>query len=85
MKSLVEEHGSERIVINCGNIEFFASEMLGELIKLEKARKKSDGKKADLRLCSMKLEIYEVFAITRLNKLFKIFDSEEGALAAQTP
>jgi anti-sigma B factor antagonist len=33
-----------------------------------------------LRLCCIRPEIYEVFTITRLNKLFSIHDTQEQAL-----
>jgi len=34
-----------------------------------------------MRLCNLKPEIYEVFAITRLNQLFDIKNTEQDALA----
>jgi anti-sigma B factor antagonist len=42
--------------------------------------KKVKAAKGSLRLCSIRPEIYEVFAITKLNKLFKIFEDQEKAL-----
>ena len=35
-----------------------------------------------MKLCNIRPEIYEVFAITKLNKLFDIKDDEADALAA---
>lgn len=72
--------GCTRIVINCVNVGFFASEMFGELIKLEKKGRLTRPTQVDLILCNIKPEIYEVFAITRLNKLFIILGEEEEAL-----
>jgi anti-sigma B factor antagonist len=65
--------------LNFPAVEFLSSETLGELIKLEKKVKQHSGK---LILSNIKPEIYEVFAITRLNKLFDIKDDEAQALAA---
>ena len=52
---------------------------LGKLITLEKKVKAHGGK---LKLSNIRPEIYEVFAITKLNKLFEIKDDEAEALAA---
>ena len=46
---------------------------------MDKKVKAAGGK---LKLCSVKAEIYEVFAITKLNKLFDIQDDQERALEA---
>jgi anti-sigma B factor antagonist len=42
--------------------------------------KKVKGARGKLRLCSIRPEIYEVFAITKLNKLFSIYPDQEKAL-----
>jgi anti-sigma B factor antagonist len=76
---LVEEQNKKKILLNFSAVEFLSSETLGELIKLEKKVKQHSGK---LILSNIKPEIYEVFAITRLNKLFDIKDDEAQALAA---
>jgi anti-sigma B factor antagonist len=76
---LVEEQNKKKLLLNFSSVEFLSSETLGELIKLEKKVKQHSGK---LILSNIKPEIYEVFAITRLNKLFDIKDDEAQALAA---
>jgi len=76
---LVEEQNKKKLLLNFSAVEFLSSETLGELIKLEKKVKQHSGK---LILSNIKPEIYEVFAITRLNKLFDIRDDEAQAMAA---
>jgi anti-sigma B factor antagonist len=76
---LVEEQNKKKLLLNFSAVEFLSSETLGELIKLEKKVKQHSGK---LILSNIKPEIYEVFAITRLNKLFDIKDDEAQAMAA---
>lgn len=76
---LVEEQHRKKLCLNFSTVEFLSSETLGELIKLDKKVKQHSGK---LVLTNIKPEIYEVFAITRLNKLFEIHDEESGGLAA---
>ena len=76
---LIEEDGCTKLLLNFSSVEFLSSAALGKLITLDKKMK---AKKGLLKLSNIRPEIYEVFAITRLNKLFEIFDDEEGALAA---
>ena len=42
--------------------------------------KKVKAAKGKLRLCAIRADIYEVFAITKLNKLFDMKDTLEAAL-----
>ena len=74
---LVEEDGRLKILLDFTNVEYLSSAALGKLITMDKKVKAAKGK---LRLCGIRAEIYEVFAITRLNKLFSIFDDQEKAL-----
>ena len=75
---LVEEDGRKKIVLDFTSVEYLSSAALGKLITMDKKVKAVGGQ---LRLCSIRPDIYEVFAITRLNKLFDIRDDQEAALA----
>ena len=75
---LVEKDGLVNIILNFANVEFLSSAALNKLIMLEKKVKAHRGK---LRLCNLRPEIFEVFAITRLNALFDIKATESDALA----
>ncbi|MEC7502129.1 MAG: STAS domain-containing protein [Planctomycetota bacterium] len=74
---LVEQKRT-KILLNFMNVEFLSSAALGKLITLDKKLKAAKGQ---LKLSNIRPEIYEVFAITRLNKLFDIHDDEADALA----
>ena len=74
---LVDEDGRKKIVLDFTNVEYLSSAALGKLITMDKKVKAAKGL---LRLCGIRPEIYEVFAITRLNKLFQIYDDQEKAL-----
>ncbi len=76
---LVEQDHRAKLLLNFFNVEFLSSAALGKLITLDKKVKAHNGK---LKLSNIRPEIYEVFAITRLNKLFDIKDDEADALAA---
>jgi anti-sigma B factor antagonist len=74
---LVEEEGRKKIVLDFSNVEYLSSAALGKLITMDKKVKGAGGK---LRLCAIRPDIYEVFAITKLNKLFTICDDQDQAL-----
>ncbi len=74
---LVEQKRT-KVLLNFVNVEFLSSAALGKLITLDKKLKAAKGQ---LKLSNIRPEIYEVFAITRLNKLFDIHDDEADALA----
>jgi len=75
---LVERDGRKKIVLNFSNVEFLSSAALGKLIGFDKRVKQNS---AELVLSNIRPEIYEVFAITKLTKLFEIKDDEADALA----
>ena len=76
---LVEKEQRKNLLLNFATVEFLSSAALNKLIILDKKVKAASGK---MRLCNLKPEIYEVFAITRLNQLFDIKTTEQEALAA---
>ena len=75
---LIDKEQRKKIVLNFSNVEFLSSAALGKLITFEKKAKRS---KAELILSNISPEIHQVFAITNLDKLFQIKDSEADALA----
>lgn len=76
--SLVEDGKHNKLVLNFSNVEFLSSAALGKLITFEKKTKRGG---SELILTNITPEIYQVFTITNLHKLFTIKDSEADALA----
>ncbi|MDA1015663.1 MAG: STAS domain-containing protein [Planctomycetota bacterium] len=74
---LVDDVGSKKILLDFSNVEYLSSAALGKLITMDKKVKGAEGK---LRLCTIRPEIYEVFAITKLNKLFSMHENRDKAL-----
>ena len=66
-----------RLVINFGSIQQVSSAALGKLIKL---MHRADCVRGRLALCGLHADLRQVFMITRLDRVFSIFDTEEGAL-----
>ena len=77
--ALVEKENRGALLLNFADVEFLSSAALGKLITLDKKVKGAGGK---LKLCDIRPQIYEVFAITKLNKLFDIRGDQPEALAA---
>ena len=75
---LVERAGHTKFVLNFSHVEFLSSAALGKLISFEKKVRTHSG---ELYLTNIRPEIHEVFAITKLTKLFQIKDDEADALA----
>ena len=76
---LVDELGRRKILLNFKNVEFLSSAALGKLITLNRKLQSAGGK---LVLCEIDPQIYEVFEITKLNKLFTIHKGEQDGLTA---
>ena len=79
MFRLVETDGRHRLLLDFASVDFLSSAALGKLITLDKKMKAHGG---ILKLSNIRAEIYEVFAITKLNRLFDIRKDEADALAA---
>src|SRR5947209_20277665 len=77
--SLVDELGRTKLLLNFGNVEYLSSAALGKFITLNKKVNAAGGR---LILCNTDPQIYEVFEITKLNKLFNIQKEEQAALQA---
>src|ERR1041384_7596637 len=74
---LADELGRRKLLLNFRNVEYLSSAGLGKFITLNKKVNSSGGR---LILCSIDPQIYEVFEITKLNKLFNIQKDEQTGM-----
>ncbi len=70
---------SPLILIDMSMVEHVASTFLGELIGLSRTLEKRSGQ---LRLGGIQKSVEVIFAITRLNRSFKLFESLDEAKAS---
>lgn len=77
--ALVEKDNRQKLLLNFSAVEFLSSAALGKLIHLDKKMKTNNG---TLKFSNIRPEIFEVFVITKLNRIFDIQDDEVDALAA---
>lgn len=78
LDEMVDKGGVRQMLINMENVRYLSSAVLGKLISLHKKLLTNTG---ELKLCCIADSIFEVFEITRLDRVFHIYDTEEEALA----
>ena len=79
LREVADSENAVRILLNFQNVEHLSSAALGMLITLHKLVQEKKGR---LILSNIQPQIFEVFKITRLNKLFEIHDSAAKALGS---
>jgi len=77
--ALVELDNRKSILLNFTGVEFLSSAALGKLITLDRKVKAHKGR---LKMSNIRPEIFEVFQITKLNKVFDIRKDEPEAISA---
>jgi anti-sigma B factor antagonist len=77
--ALIDEKSNPKLLLDFASVEHLSSAALGTLINVNNKIKQKNGQ---LRLTNIKQPIYEVFVITKLNKLFKILPNRAEALAS---
>ena len=79
MEMIVAASQNKKMLLNFQGVQFMSSAMIGKLVLLNKKAKTSE---IDLKFSTISPNVLEVFKITRLNKVFKIYPDEEKALKA---
>jgi anti-sigma B factor antagonist len=79
--SLIDEVERPKLLLDFATVDHLSSAALGMLINCNNRVKSRNGQ---LRLANIKPQIFEVFVITKLNKLFKILPTRDEALASFT-
>ncbi|UCG58145.1 MAG: STAS domain-containing protein [Phycisphaerales bacterium] len=74
--SVVEQAERVNLVLDFRNVRFLSSSVLGLLIRVSR---KIAERKGSLRLCGIHPKIYEIFKITRLTKVFDIYEDVGSA------
>jgi anti-sigma B factor antagonist len=73
----IDSQPNPKILIDFTDVEHLSSAALGTLITVNNKIRQKGGQ---LRLANIDSQIYEVFVITKLNKLFQIHDDAEQAV-----
>ncbi len=75
--SIVESATAPKLLISFAGVDHLSSAALGTLITINNKVKTRQGQ---LRLANIDPQIFEVFKITKLDRLFQIHDSTESAI-----
>jgi anti-sigma B factor antagonist len=78
---IIDAKPQPKVLISFSNVDHLSSAALGTLITINNRVKSKDGQ---LRLANIDPQIYEVFVITKLNKLFQIHPNSQQATASFT-
>jgi anti-sigma B factor antagonist len=74
---IVEQAEIPNIVLNFVNVKFLSSAVLGLLIRISKKIYQRNGQ---LKLCAINPKIFEIFKITRLDRVFDICQDVDAAV-----
>lgn len=70
--------GNQKIVPDMSKVSFIDSSALGALISVLKLV----GSSGDLVLCSTQTTVVSMFKLTRMNKVFRMFDNRDEAISS---
>ncbi|QQE11388.1 STAS domain-containing protein [Planctomycetota bacterium] len=79
ISALIDDATNPKILLSFASVEHLSSAALGTLITINNKVRQKGGQ---LRLSNIDPQIYEVFVITKLNKLFQIHEEADAALAS---
>lgn len=77
LEQIVDAAGLPKIILSFENVQHISSAMLGTLMSLHRKIHAAGG---ELRLAAINKNIYEVFKLTRLDKMLKIYKSTDQAM-----
>jgi anti-sigma B factor antagonist len=79
LNSLIDEVDQPKLMLDFTSVDHLSSAALGMLINANNRIKQRNGQ---LRLSNIKPQIFEVFRITKLDRLFRIYPTRAEALAS---
>jgi anti-sigma B factor antagonist len=74
---VIEQAEGINLLLDFSKVKFLSSSVLGLLINISKRIYEQNGQ---MKLCNISDKIYEIFKITRLTKIFDIYEDRETAL-----
>ena len=77
LHQLIEEQDRQRVILDFHKVSILSSQMLGVLIGMLKRIRSASGR---IVVCGMRADLFKVFKITNLDKLFNFYESEGQAL-----
>ncbi len=82
INEFVRENRPNWVIFDFGAVKFFSSQVLGLLLDVRAKLKESKG---EVLISGINPQLYRVFKITNLDKLFRFFPDKEAAVKALGP
>jgi anti-sigma B factor antagonist len=79
LEHLVDGLEEKFLLMDFSSVKFLSSQALGALLKLHHRLTDKDGW---LGLCGLRKDLYKIFRLTRLDRLFNFYEDEAEALRA---
>ena len=77
IKQFIEENHPNKIIVDFEGVKFFSSQILAVLLDIRAKLKAYDGKVA---ISAINPQLYRIFKITNLDKVFKFFPDRKSAI-----
>ena len=77
INGFVNDNKPAKLIIDFEGVKFFSSQALGMLIEVWRKFEKYDGK---MVISGINPQLYRVFKITNLNKIFEFYEDSQAAL-----
>lgn len=81
INEFIEENHPSRIIVDFENVKFFSSMVLGLLLDMRAKLKMHDG---EVVVSAINPQLYRVFKITNLDKVFRFFPDKKSAVEAMS-
>jgi anti-sigma B factor antagonist len=79
IKEFIEEKHPKEVVVDFERVKFFSSAVLGLLLDIRAKLKTYDG---EIMISAINPQLYRIFKITHLDKIFKFFQNKNDAIKA---
>lgn len=77
LSQYVLENSPQKVIVDFDGVKFFSSQALGMLIDIWRKMEKYDGK---MVISGINPQLYRIFKITNLNKIFEFYDNLDLAI-----
>lgn len=77
LREFVDSNKPAKMLVDFSGVKFFSSQTLGVLIDMWRKLQAYDGKMA---ICGINPQLYRVFRITNLDKIFAFHETKEDAI-----
>lgn len=77
--AMVDAQEEKFLLLDFSSVKFLSSQTLGMILKIHQ---KITEKNGWLGLCGLRKELYKIFRLTRLDRLFNFYPNEQEALSA---